>query len=57
MVRENGHVYITARVSAATLDSLATFETSREDLEEETDQDHDNELVDEDGTDHGDDPY
>ena len=46
VVRQNGHVYLTARVSAATLDSLATFETSREDLEEggdhepeETDQD------------------
>ena len=46
VVRENGHVYLLARVSAATLDSLATFETSREDLEdggdhepEETDQD------------------
>ncbi len=46
VVRENGHVYLVARVSSATLDSLATFETSREDLEEggdhepeETDQD------------------
>ncbi len=34
VVRQNGHVYLTARVSAATLDSLATFETSREDLED-----------------------
>ena len=34
VVRENGHVYLTARVSAATLDSLATFETLREDLED-----------------------
>ncbi len=37
VVRENGHVYLTARVSAATLDSLATFETSREDLEDGSD--------------------
>ena len=36
VVRQNGHVYLLARVSAATLDSLATFETSREDLEEDT---------------------
>ncbi len=34
VVRQNGDVYLTARVSAATLDSLATFETSREDLED-----------------------
>ncbi len=34
VVRENGHVYLVARVSSATLDSLATFETSRADLEE-----------------------
>ncbi len=34
VVRQNGHVYLTARVSSATLDSLATFETSREDLED-----------------------
>jgi hypothetical protein len=34
VVRENGHIYLVARVSAATLDSLATFETSRADLEE-----------------------
>ena len=34
VVRENGHTYLVARVSSATLDSLATFETSREDLEE-----------------------
>ncbi len=45
VVREDGHVILVARVSAATLDSLATFETSREDLEE------DDELVNEDGTD------
>ena len=35
VVREGGHLYLLARVSAATLDSLATFETSREDLEED----------------------
>ncbi len=34
VVRENGHTYLVARVSSATLDSLATFETSREDLED-----------------------
>ena len=34
VVRENGHVYLLARVSAATLDILATIETSREDLED-----------------------
>ena len=34
VVRENGHVYLVARVSSSTLDSLATFETSRADLEE-----------------------
>ncbi len=34
VVRQNGHVILVARVSAATLDSLATFETSREDLED-----------------------
>ncbi len=34
VVREKGHVILVARVSAATLDSLATFETSREDLED-----------------------
>ncbi len=45
VVREGDHLYLLARVSAATLDSLATFETSREDLEE------DDELVNEDGTD------
>ncbi len=47
VVRENGHVYLTARVSAATLDSLSTFETSREDLEDGADH----ELVNEDGDD------
>ncbi len=46
VVRENGHVYLTARVSSATLDSLGTFETSREDLEDGADH----ELVNEDGT-------
>ncbi len=45
VVREGDHLYLLARVSAATLDSLATFETSREDMEE------DDELVNEDGTD------
>ncbi len=50
VVRENGHTYLVARVSAATLDSLATFETSREDLEEEPDA----EKVDEDGSDNED---
>ena len=35
VVREGDHLYLVARVSAATLDSLATFETSREDLEED----------------------
>ncbi len=46
VVREGDHLYLLARVSAATLDSLATFETSREDLEEEPDA----EQVNEDGT-------
>ncbi len=50
VVRENGHVYLVARVSSATLDSLATFETSREDLEPEPDH----ELVNEDGSDNED---
>ncbi len=50
VVREGGHLYLVARVSAATLDSLATFETSREDLE--VDVDH--ELVNEDGSDNED---
>ena len=45
VVREGDHLYLVARVSAATLDSLATFETSREDLENDCD-----ELVNEDGT-------
>ncbi len=35
VVREGDHLYLLARVSAATLDSLATFETSREDMEED----------------------
>ena len=34
VVRENGHTYLVARVSSVTLDSLATFETSRADLED-----------------------
>ncbi len=34
VVRENDHVILVARVSAATLDSLATFETLREDKED-----------------------
>ncbi len=50
VVRENGHTYLVARVSAATLDSLATFETSREDLEEGADA----EQVNEDGSDNED---
>ena len=50
VVREGDHLYLLARVSAATLDSLATFETSREDLEEEPDA----EKVDEDGSDNED---
>ena len=37
VVRENDHVVLVARVSAATLDTLATFETSREDLEDGAD--------------------
>ncbi len=47
VVREGDHLYLLARVSAATLDSLATFETSREDLEDGGDT----EMVNEDGTD------
>ncbi len=50
VVREGDHIYLLARVSAATLDSLATFETSREDLEEEPDV----EQVNEDGSDNED---
>ncbi len=50
VVKEGGHLYLVARVSAATLDSLATFETSREDLEEEPDA----EQVNEDGSDNED---
>ena len=46
VVREGDHLYLVARVSADTLDSLATFETSREDLEVEPDA----EQVNEDGT-------
>ena len=47
VVRENDHVVLTTRVSSATLDTLATFETSREDLEDGADH----ELVSEDGDD------
>ncbi len=50
VVREGDHLYLLARVSAATLDSLATFETSREDLA--VDVAH--ELVNEDGSDNED---
>ncbi len=50
VVREGDHLYLLARVSAATLDSLATFETSREDLEESADA----EQVIEDGSDNED---
>ncbi len=65
VVRENDHVILVARVSSVTLDTLATFETSREDLEDGTDHelvnedrdDSDYEAVDEDGTNHGDEPY
>ena len=37
VVHQDGHVYLTTRVSSGTLDSLATFETSREDLEDGAD--------------------
>ena len=47
VVREGDHLYLLARVSAATLDSLATFETSREDLEEGADAEQVNEDLDE----------
>ncbi len=50
VVREGDHLYLLARVSAATLDSLATFETSREDLEDGADA----EQVNEDGSDNED---
>ena len=50
VVREGDHLYLLARVSAATLDNLATFETSREDLELEPDA----EQVNEDGSDNED---
>ena len=46
VVREGDHLYLVARVSAATLDSLATFETSREDLELEPDAEQVNEDLD-----------
>ena len=48
--RARGRPPLLARVSAATLDSLATFETSREDLEEGADA----EQVNEDGSDNED---
>ncbi len=52
VVKDGDHLVLVARVSAATLDSLATFETSREDLEEEPDAEKVNEVgSDEDGTD------
>ena len=35
VVRKDGHVYLLARVSSATLDSLAAFETERADLEDD----------------------
>ncbi len=41
VVREGNHVILVARVSSATLDSLAMFETSHADLEETTDREHD----------------
>ncbi len=47
VVHEGKHDYLVARVSPDTLDSLATFETSREDLEDGGDH----ELVNEDGDD------
>ncbi len=50
VVRDGDHLVLVARVSAATLDSLATFETSREDLEDGGDH----ELVNEDGSDNED---
>ncbi len=50
VVKDGDHLVLVARVSAATLDSLATFETSREDLEEEPDV----EQVNEDGSDNED---
>ncbi len=43
VVKDGDHLVLVARVSAATLDSLATFETSREDLEEEPDVEQVNE--------------
>ena len=46
VVREGDHLYLVARVSSATLDSLATFETSREDLELEPDAEQVNEDLD-----------
>ena len=46
VVKEGDHLYLVARVSAATLDSLATFETSREDLELEPDAEQVNEDLD-----------
>ena len=46
VVKEGDHLYLVARVSAATLDSLAIFETSREDLELEPDAEQVNEDLD-----------
>ena len=46
VVKEGNHLVLVARVSAATLDSLATFETSREDLELEPDAEQVNEDLD-----------
>ena len=50
VVKEGDHLYLVARVSSDTLDSLATFETSRDDLELEPDA----EQVNEDGSDNED---
>ncbi len=44
VVRDGDHLVLVARVSAATLDSLATFETSREDLEPEPDLEEEPDL-------------
>ena len=46
VVKEGDHLVLVARVSAATLDSLATFEPSREDLELEPDAEQVNEDLD-----------
>ena len=44
LIQQNGHTYLVARVSSHTVDTLATFESEREDLEVEPDA----EQVDED---------